>query len=73
MADSPFSFFLNRENSRMVRFLEKNRSFSTFVADTLDHLTRMADEEGVRPEDIQIADAYFHAGRIVANVRVQRR
>lgn len=71
MATTAFEYFLGREQSRMVRFLERNESFSTFVEALLAHLTKLAEERGCRPEDIELLTPFVQGEYIQARFRVK--
>lgn len=70
MATSAFEYFLGRENARIVRFLERNHSVSSFMQALVAHLTEFAEKNHLRPEDLELELPYIaHDEFIRARVR----
>jgi len=68
--ESPFDFFVQRQNSRMVELLEENREVSRFIMALLTHLEQHARETGIRYADLRIDDPHVTAdGYIRARIR----
>jgi hypothetical protein len=69
-AESPFDFFVQRQNQRMVTLLEENHDVSRFVMAVLDHLEQHARAQGLRYADLRIEDPHVTPdGYIRARIR----
>jgi hypothetical protein len=68
--ESPFDFFVQRQNGRMVQLLEENREVSRFFMAILDHLEQHARATGRPYAALRIEDPYVTAdGYIRARVK----
>lgn len=59
MATTAFEYFLGRENQRIVKFLERNESVSSFLQALVAHLSEFAEKESIRIEDIELEAPYI--------------
>jgi hypothetical protein len=68
--ESPFDFFVQQQNRKMVELLEQNREVSRFFMAILDHLVAHATATGTSFRDLRIEDPHVTAdGYIRARVK----
>lgn len=58
MATTPFEYFLNRDNARMVQLLERNHDFSSALMGIIESAVKYCDQKGQPFEKLKMRDAY---------------
>jgi hypothetical protein len=73
MADSAFTYFLQRRNAHVVRLLETNHSVAGALQGLLEHLVEYAEERGVPYTAIELADVHVtRDNQLVARIHAKR-
>lgn len=58
-ATTPFEYFVNRGNVKLVEMLERNHNLSGFLMGLIDKIELFASERGLKYDDIKVTDAWI--------------